>query len=256
MGNDYSFGDSARASTRLALLARVFEAPSRAFLREAGLAGCGLAVDLGCGPGFTTRLLADTLKCGRCVGLDASAAFVAEAVHIAPAGLEFKRHDATRVPFPSGPADLLYARLLCSHLTDPAAALQAWLGALRPGGRLLLDDVEWIRCEHAAFQRYVGLVDALLAARGHCLCVGPRLDEAARLAGWSVVSNRVREHPVAARDAATLFSLNLAELRQNGGARAHLDDDALDALAEALRVLCREGGAGITWGLRQLALEA
>lgn len=256
MGNDYSFGDSARASTRLALLARVFEAPSRAFLLEAGLARCALAVDLGCGPGFTTRLLADTLACRRCVGLDASEAFVAEAARAAPAGLEFQRHDATRVPFPSGPADLAYARLLCSYLTDPAAALQAWLGALRPGGRLLLDDVEWIHSEPEAFQRYLGLVDGVLAARGHCLRVGPRLDEAARHAGWAVVSNRVREHPVAASDAATLFSLNLAELRQNGSARAQLDDGELDALVEALRVLSREDGAGITWGLRQLALEA
>ena len=37
MQSHYSFGDSSRACERLGLLARVFDAPSRAFLTEAGL---------------------------------------------------------------------------------------------------------------------------------------------------------------------------------------------------------------------------
>src|SRR5205809_779798 len=54
----YTFGDSQAAAERLALVARVFEPPSRRFLADAaagaGLAGCDLAVDLGCGPGHST----------------------------------------------------------------------------------------------------------------------------------------------------------------------------------------------------------
>ena len=256
MQNDYSFGDSARAAERLALLARVFEAPSRAFLVEAGLAGCDLAIDLGCGPGLTTRLMADALVCRRALGLDASQAFVAQAHGSGGAGLEFRVHDATRVPFPCGPADLAYAGLLCSHLREPVEAVQSWLGELRSGGRLLLDDVEWIRTEEPAFRRYLALVESLLAERGHCLYVGERLAEAAQLRGWKVVASRVRTHSVDPRDAAALFSLNLTQLRQNADVDHRMDAAALDGLAEELGALCQHAGPSITWGLRQLALEA
>jgi hypothetical protein len=63
----YAFGDSTPAARRLALLAEVFEPTSRAFLDHVGtrLAGPpGLAVDLGCGPGHTTRLLSSVLGRG------------------------------------------------------------------------------------------------------------------------------------------------------------------------------------------------
>jgi hypothetical protein len=57
----YTFGDTSLAARRLALLADVFEPPSRAFLAEfTRVAGdqLDLAVDLGCGPGHSTRLVA------------------------------------------------------------------------------------------------------------------------------------------------------------------------------------------------------
>jgi len=255
MKTDYSFGDSSRAALRLALLARVFEAPSRAFLEEAAPPGRDLALDLGCGPGFTTRLVADLLGCRRTVGLDASEAYIALAKRAGGTGLAYAVHDVSRVPLPAGPADLVYARLLASHLADPAGAIHAWSGALRPGGRLLLDEVEWIRSEGGAFRRYLGLVEGLLGARGQCLAIGPRLEGAAADAAGRVVSSAVRIHEVDSRDAATLFSLNLAELRQNGEVEAHLAAAALDDLAAELDGLRCVDGPEITWGLRQLALE-
>ena len=68
--NQYAFGDGPAAARRLDLLAELFEPASRTFLeRVAGLAGGdgpagpagrppGVAVDVGCGPGHTTRLVA------------------------------------------------------------------------------------------------------------------------------------------------------------------------------------------------------
>src|SRR5579875_2115802 len=55
----YAFGDSDAAAERLGMLAELFDAPSRSLLRSLGGARIGLAIDLGCGPGHTTRLLAD-----------------------------------------------------------------------------------------------------------------------------------------------------------------------------------------------------
>ncbi|GAG40450.1 unnamed protein product, partial [marine sediment metagenome] len=66
----YAFGDTEIAATRLGMVARVFEPASRAFLREVDPAARELVVDLGCGPGHTTALLAEALQCRRTVGLD------------------------------------------------------------------------------------------------------------------------------------------------------------------------------------------
>src|ERR1700754_1705417 len=57
----YSFGDSPTAADRLAVMARVFEPEMRVFLAKWSHLSPELAIDLGCGPGYTTRLLAEIL---------------------------------------------------------------------------------------------------------------------------------------------------------------------------------------------------
>ena len=156
----YAFGDSAPAARRLSLLAEVFEPTSRAFLAHAGARLAGppeLAVDLGCGPGHSTRLLVSVLGLRRVLGLDQSASFVALAAADAPPGAEFAVHDVTVVPFPCPPAGLLSCRFLLGHLPDPAAALAAWATQLAPGGLLLVEEVERIRTDQPALRRYLEL---------------------------------------------------------------------------------------------------
>jgi trans-aconitate 2-methyltransferase len=252
----YTFGDSDRAAQRLVLLARVFEPASREFLATAGRRGGALAVDLGCGPGHTTELLASALGSARCVGLDSSPAYVAAARRRAPAGCEFMCHDALAAPYPTGRADTLYARFLVSHLADPEAAIGVFASQLAPRGRLLLDEVEWIHSDAEPFQRYLALVSAVLASQQQCLFVGPLVaDLAARDA--RTVANRVRELAVDPRDAAGMFSLNWETLRDHAAVAARTTASERDALAEALEAL-RDGGAQappITWGLRQVGFE-
>src|SRR5437016_4650457 len=55
----YAFQDTVDAAARLALLHTLFEPASRGFLDDHAIPQAGLAYDLGCGPGFTTRLLRD-----------------------------------------------------------------------------------------------------------------------------------------------------------------------------------------------------
>ena len=54
--NQYTFGDNPRASARLRRLAEMYEPESRDLLRRSGINAPGLAVDLGCGPGWLTHL--------------------------------------------------------------------------------------------------------------------------------------------------------------------------------------------------------
>src|SRR5689334_6406878 len=93
----YTFGDEASAVERLALVAAAYEPVSRPFLEAHARPG-GVVVDVGCGPGFSTELLARTCRPRVLVGLDPSAAFLAVARVRVPAA-ELLVHDATMVPF-------------------------------------------------------------------------------------------------------------------------------------------------------------
>jgi len=253
----YAFGDSAPAARRLDLLADLFEPLTRAFLARFAGRPLGLAVDLGCGTGHTTRLLASVLRPRRTVGLDQSASFVARAAGLAPPGVGFAVHDVTTVPFPAGPADLCFCRLLLSHLPDPAAALAAWATQLAPGGLLLVDEVDRIHTADPALGGYLEVAGALLASRGHTLELGPRLHRLPDPPGLARGQDRIAILAPPAGRAAAMFAENLAVW----GGQAVRDGVAgkreLDALAADLATVASgRRAATITWELRQLAWEA
>jgi SAM-dependent methyltransferase len=75
----------------------------------------------------------------------------------------------TTVPFPAGPADLCFCRLLLSHLPDPPAVLAAWATQLAPAGLLLVDEVDRIHTADPALRGYLEVAAALLASRGQTL---------------------------------------------------------------------------------------
>ncbi len=131
----YAYGDSVSAGDRLDLVARVFEPTSRRFLERAAPRGPRLALDLGCGPGNTTRLIADALRPERTVGLDRSGPFLDRARQGSPPGVEFMEHDVFVTPFPIGPADVIFARLLLAHLPDRPDVVARWTAQLTLGRR-------------------------------------------------------------------------------------------------------------------------
>jgi trans-aconitate 2-methyltransferase len=246
----YAFGDSGLAARRLAEVAAVFEAPTRAFLgRAVGGSVVGTAVDLGCGPGHTTELLGRCLRPRRLAGLDRSAAFLEQARRRVPAA-SFHVHDVTAMPLPTGPADLLFARFLLTHLPQPGQVIAAWAGQLAPGGLLLVAEVEWIRTEHPALAEYLRVVAAVLDARGHRLEVGPVLDALPDPPGLERDTSQVAVHEVDSARAAAMFRHNLSVWRHDPDARDLAGIALLDRLD---RALASRPTAPITWGLRQIA---
>jgi trans-aconitate 2-methyltransferase len=253
----YAFGDGPAAARRLDLLAELFEPASRSFLeRVAGLARRpGLGVDLGCGTGHTTRLVAEVLKPDRTVGLDQSEFFVAVAAG-GPPGVEFAVHDVTRVPFPCPPADVCYGRLLLSHLPDPGAALAAWATQLAPGGLLLADEVDRIHTDLPALRGYLEVAGALLATRGHTLEIGPVLARLPDPPGLVRRDDRIGHLAPPAHRAAAMFALNLAVWGGEAVRAGVASADQLDRLATGLAAVADgEVDGSIRWELRQLVLQ-
>ena len=258
----YAVGDGPAAARRLGLLADVFEPPSRAFLSRFAGGPVDLAVDLGCGPGHSTRLVAEVLRPGRALGLDQSAFFVALAARSAGPGVGFAVHDVTRVPFPCPPADLCYGRLLLSHLPDPGAVLAAWATQLAPGGLLLVDEVERIRTAQPALRGYLDTAAALLTSRGHRLEIGAALHRLPDPPGLTRRHDRLAHLAPPAARAAELFAQNLAVWRDSAVQARVATGPELDRLAGALAEVADgaaegevEGEGAIAWELRQLAWQ-
>jgi trans-aconitate 2-methyltransferase len=252
----YAFGDSAPAARRLGLLADLFEPASRPFLESLAGRRLGLAVDLGCGTGHTTRLLAEVLRPRRALGLDQSASFVVLAGADAPPGVDFAVHDVTAVPFPCPPADLVSCRLLLSHLADPVAALAAWATQLAPAGLLLVDEVDRIHTADPALAAYLEVAAALLASRGQTLEIGRVLHRRPDPPGLTRRHDRLATLAPPAAQAATMFAANLAVWGDQAVADGVATRRQLDDLAEDLAVVAAgRRAAAITWGLRQLAYE-
>jgi trans-aconitate 2-methyltransferase len=274
----YAFGDSDLAAARLMTLARVFGPSSEAFVSSCAPHEPDLAVDLGCGPGATTRMLARATGARRTVGLDISVEHVGRAVTGAgpsPAStgtgtgpgtgtgtgtgtgsVAFAVHDVTEVPFPCGPADVVFARYLVSHLPDPAAVVAGWAGQLRPGGVLLVEEVDSIDTEIECFRTYLEMVAALMAATGGGLYVG------ADLAAWPdpPCTERISARLAAVRprgaDVVAIFRSNLAVWRRHPWAQERWTLCEVDELDRRLAAQVDLRSGAITWRLRQLAWRA
>jgi len=253
----YLFGDTDLAAKRLAALDETFGTSSRRFVsRHAGDAPA-LGVDLGCGPGHTTHMLADAARTRRAVGLDRSEHFVALARETPAPGVSFCAHDVTELPLPAAPCDLMYCRFLLSHLGRPAERLGGWATQLRPGGRLLMEEVESIRTRNSVFAVYVDIVAAMLHAQGGALYVGRTLDALGDEVPLRRLSSDVADVALSRPRAARLFALNIGEWKHNEFIRANYPAALIDELERDLHALADAitDRVDIAWGVRQLAYE-
>ena len=233
----YTFGDNQEASRRLRRLAEVYEQDARDLLSkvqsEFSVRRFDVALDLGCGPGWSTHLIQTTLNPKRTVGLDSSEAFVAEA-RINQPQLEFIQHDVLTTPFPVRDADFLFCRFLLTHVPSPHAALESWAHAARPGGLLAIHETEALRATHPALLRYYELVAAMQKHYGHELNVGAFLTDAFKDTGWSLVCDESVVLKKSARDMAQLHLANLRTWGRNEFAAQAFGRVELDQLESQL----------------------
>ena len=253
----YAFADGDLAARRLRLVAEVFAGTTTAFVAANVRHAPALALDLGCGPGHTTHLLARVTGARRTVGVDSSEPFVAAASRTATEAVSFVRHDVTEVPFPVGPANLAYCRFLLTHRPAPERALDGWASALAPSGLVLVDEVERIETSNRDFAEYLAIVDELVSRAGGMLYVGPRLEALGDVGPLRKRTSAVACLPVADRRAAAMFALNIATWGDDPDVRARHGEGGLARLGAALRAIAEgpDDTSTITWGLRQIVFE-
>ncbi|MEV0897574.1 methyltransferase domain-containing protein [Actinoplanes sp. NPDC049802] len=144
---DYLLGRSAAEYERLRAQARVWERASADLLDRAGVRPGGRCLDVGCGPGETMRLMAERVgPDGRVTGIDRDTGVGAAAVGmLRGAGhsqCSFLAGDVEDGDLTPGRYDLVFARLLLLHMTDPVAVLRRLWEWTAPGGHLVVQDYD------------------------------------------------------------------------------------------------------------------
>lgn len=128
---------------------RAFRRELSRAVRAAPLPSGAAVVDVPCGDGFYTVLLARRLRpFGKVTAADQSDAYLSLArAAVAEAGdlaaVEFVKADAYHLPFDDGAFDVVWCAQSFISLTDPVAALREMRRVTRPGGRVaVLEDDE------------------------------------------------------------------------------------------------------------------
>lgn len=236
----YTFGENDLAAERLRLLAEAFEPSSEVLLRELGSREYRVAIDLGCGPGYTTELVQRVLRPALAIGVDRSPALLAIALRRTRAdgtSLRFEEHDLSNVPLSVPRADLMYCRYLLTHLSDPTRVLRGWAESLAEGGVLVLEETAAMDSTDTVFSRYYAHVERLQQHYGQQMYIGVQLQALCEASGYRVQRAVARELQLPPEKMARLHALNLDTWREDPFALSAFDAAELSELGHELAAI-------------------
>ena len=198
---------------RLRVLSSVMHETTMALLDRVGIAEGQTCLDVGCGGGDVTVELARRVGSnGAVVGVDIDETKLEIARSEAEEGgleqVEFRRLDI-RTEEAETNVDVVYARFLLTHLDDPSGAIAAFRHHVRPGGKVVVEDIDFSGYftypASRAFDRYRELYCATVEKRGGDPNIGPRLPVLLQEGGLRDVEIRVVQ-PMATRGNAKLIN--------------------------------------------------
>jgi ubiquinone/menaquinone biosynthesis C-methylase UbiE len=187
----YAIRGGREGKERLNLLARVMLPTTLQLLNAVGINRGMKCLDVGCGGGHVTLLMARLVGPeGQVVGTDMDGEVIALAREDGIAAkldnVEFRRADAAMCQA-IGEHDLVYARFLLSHLSEPERCLEAMVRACKVKGAIVLEDIDFSGSfcypTWAAYDRYKQLYQDVVNRRGGDADIGPKLPGMLRKAG-------------------------------------------------------------------------
>ncbi len=180
-----------QGKARAHLIAEALQPSTLDLLHRAGIAPGMVCLDLGCGGGDVTLEMARLVgPQGKAVGMDMDGVKLRlareDAERARLANVEFQVGDAAALDAEAA-YDLVYARFLLTHLRDPQAVVRRMARAVRPGGAVVVEDIDHaaIFCYPAcpALERYKALYDRVIRLKGGDPEIGPKVPDLLRQAG-------------------------------------------------------------------------
>lgn len=215
---DYVLATGNAAANRLRILHNIYGPGARELLLRAGIQRGMSVVDLGCGVGMTTQLLAELVgPTGEVIGVDYSAAQIEQARALLPAELSnvrFVEASALDTGLRREAFDLVYCRFLLIHLQDPESALREMHGLLKPEGIMAIEDGDLTSATsepRSKLEEFSNLFGALGPKWGVDYTLGRRLFHLVRNAKFSQVEIAFNQPVFSRGENKRLLELSVAE---------------------------------------------
>ena len=216
----YVISGGREGKERLKLISQMLQPTTSQLLKTAGISEGMNCLDVGCGGGFVTRLLADLVGPeGKVVGIDSDGAILALAREDAAAAhlnnVEFRQADAS-ICQEAEAYELVYARFVLTHLSEPEKCLNTMVRACRHKGLVVIEDIDFTGsfcypyC--AAYQRYTELYQQVVLRRGADPNIGPKLPGMLRKAGAEQVQVNVVQPTHLEGDGKLIASITMARI--------------------------------------------
>jgi SAM-dependent methyltransferase len=202
-------------------------------------------LDVGCGPGFfCAELLEELGPDGTIVGLDSSPPMLALAAQrcAGHAGVEFHEADATSLPVATASFDAALCVQVLEYVPDVPAGLAELYRVLRPGGRVVIWDIDWATVswhstDPARMRRVLKAWDEHLAHPSLPRTLAPAM----RAAGFEQVDMQSHSFATAQFDPETYGVATIPIIARFVGGRNGLSVDDANAWATEQRELGERG---------------
>ncbi|WP_051661172.1 methyltransferase domain-containing protein [Bosea sp. 117] len=248
-----------QANRRLALLEQLLDPMTMRRLTALGLGPGARCLEVGAGGGSVARwLCAQVGPSGHVVATDINTALLDGLEH---PNLETRTHDIMADPLPPAEFDFVHTRWLLHHLPEPERAVRRMVEALKPGGWLLLEEVDFFPVHTSSSGLYrdfmVALTDTVVKASGRDCFWARALPQMVATMGLERVGGEGDFSVIqGGSPVAEFFALTADQMRERMLSSGAMSGERLD---EALLLLKSPdfwgfGGGGVAvWGQRSPA---
>lgn len=200
---------------RLAMLQQYQDAPTIRCLEQTGITAGWRCLDAGAGAGSISRWLAGQVgPRGAVLAVDLDTSLLEESDN-----LGVRRHDLRTDELPEAAFDLVHTRLVLTHLPEREEVLDALVRATRPGGWVVVGDIDFtpvrLDREDEAFEQVTESYSVISAKAGGDPAIGPKLPEMLHAHGLDdVQAEEFRTLVRGGTAGATALSLTFERIRE------------------------------------------
>lgn len=240
---------------RLKLLAEVLQPTTLRLLQHNAKLSEGMrCLDVGCGGGFVTALMADIVGPeGKVVGVDSDEEILtlarADAETENRRNVTFLKLDAINQHQHENQHrhdyyDLVYARFLLTHLPNPQHCLDSMFRSSKRGGQVVVEDIDFTGSfsypPNHAFQRHAELYQQVVTKRGADPNIGPKLPLMLRRAGLTNVQLNIIQPAHFEGDGKLLASITMQRIAAAVVAEKIASEEEVNEVVEGLNAAAED----------------